>query len=334
VMGRRNGGYGSTMPARFVASWRVIGRATLAVTLLAGCAAEASTDTSWMPKASMEIARSEIPAAVLEETIYVPGGLVSTAQGVGVTASVERYRADTDRWESVADLPEPRHHTMSVALAGRVYVLGGFGNGFNPWATAWAFDPQTDEWTDIADLPTAIGAGAVAEIDGYIYLVGGIPDGSSLYAYDPAANTWESLGPMTQAREHTAAVAFNGDLWVLGGRWEGEMLASVEVFDPESGSWSSGPKMQEARSGFGATVLGDSIFVAGGEVFDQSNGFVATALDSVERFDSEMWSLEGPLPRRLHGVPLSTVGESIYLLGGSTKAADVDNTGEVWSLQP
>lgn len=334
MMGRRNGGYGSRMPAGFVAVWRVIGWVTVTMTLLAGCTRDAPTDTSWVQKASMEIARSEVPAAVVGETIYVPGGLVSTAQGVGVAESVERYRSGDDLWESVADLPAPRHHSMSVALDGRVYVLGGFGDGFDPWATAWTFDPQADEWTDIADLPVSVGAGAAAEIDGLIYLVGGVPNGSSVFVYDPAADTWESLPPMTQAREHTAAVAFEGDLWVLGGRWEGEMLTSVEVFDPESGLWSSGPDMQEARSGFGATVLGESIFVAGGEVFDQSNGFVATALDSVERFAGEVWALDEPLPRRLHGVPLATVGDTIYVLSGSTKAADVDNTGEVWSLQP
>lgn len=307
---------------------------TLTVTLFAGCTADAPTVSPWVQKASMEIARSEIPAAVVGETIYVPGGLVSTAQGVGVAASVERYRADADLWESVADMPAPRHHSMSVAVGGRVYVLGGFSDGFNPTATAWTFDPQTDGWTDIAGLPIAVGAGAAVEVDGLIYLVGGVPNGTSLYVYDPATDVWETLAPMTQPREHTTVVAFEGDLWAIGGRWQEDMLTSVEVFDPESGSWSAGPDMNEARSGFGATVVGDSIFVAGGEVFDQSDGFVATALDSVERFDGDVWALEEPLPRRLHGVPLATVGDTIYVLSGSTKAADVENTGEVWSLQP
>jgi N-acetylneuraminic acid mutarotase len=322
------------MPAGFASDWIVIGRAVVAMTLFAACTADSATETSWVQRASMEIARSEVPATVVEGAIYVPGGLVPTAQGVGVAASVERYRTDTDNWDSVAELPAPRHHSMSVAVDGLVYLLGGFGDGFNPWATAWTFDPETNEWSDIADLPASIGAGAAVEIDGLVYVVGGVPDGTSLYVYDPSADSWESLPPMNQAREHTAAVELGGDLWVLGGRWDEAMLNSVEVFDTELGSWSSGPAMQEARSGFGATVLADSIFVAGGEVFDQSNGFEAKALDSVERFDGETWTSAEPLPRRLHGNPLVTVGESIYLLGGSIEAAAADNTGEVWSLQP
>ena len=322
------------MPAGFASVWRVIGRVVVAITLFAACTGDSPTETAWVERASMEIARSEIPAAVIGETIYVPGGLVSTAQGAGVAASVERYQSDTDTWDSVADMPAPRHHSMSVAVDELVYLLGGFGDGFDPWATAWVFEPQPNGWSEIADLPFGLGAGAAVEIDGLIYVVGGVPNGTSLYAYDPRADTWETLNSMTQAREHTAAVAFDGDLWVLGGRWEEEMLNSVEVFDPDTGSWSSGPSMQEARSGFGATVLDESIFVAGGEVFDQSNGFVATALETVERFDGDAWTFTAPLPRPLHGVPLVTVDDSMYLLGGSIEAAAADNTGEVWSLQP
>ena len=120
----------------------------------------------------------------------------------------------------------------------------------------------------------------------------------------------------------------------MGGRWEAEMLDSVEVFDPESGGWAGGPAMLEARSGFGAAVLGGGIYVAGGEVFDQSAGFEATALASVERLDGDTWNASASLPRPLHGMPLVAVGDTLYLLGGSIEAAAADNTGEVWSLRP
>ena len=114
----------------------------------------------------MAIARSEIPASADGEAIYLPGGLVPTPQGTGVAASVERYRPRDDSWDPVPDLPAPRHHSMSVAFEGRIYVFGGFGDGFDPWATSWVFDPATDEWLDIADLPVASGAGAAVEIGG------------------------------------------------------------------------------------------------------------------------------------------------------------------------
>ena len=322
------------MPAGFASVLRVIGQTVVVMTFFAACTAGPPASTSWVQRASMEIARSETPAAVIGETIYVPGGLVSTAQGPGVAASVERYHSDTDTWDTVANMPVARHHSMSVGVDGLVYLFGGFGDAFDPWATGWVFEPEPNGWGAIADLPLSVGAGAAVEIEGIIYIAGGVPLGTSLYAYDPRADTWETLASMTQPREHTAAVVFDGDLWVLGGRWNEAMLNSVEIFDTDAGSWSSGPAMQEARSGFGATVLDDSIYVAGGEVFDQSNGFVATALDTVERFDGDTWTFVEPLPRHLHGMPLVTVGRSIFLLSGSIEAAAADNTGEVWALQP
>jgi N-acetylneuraminic acid mutarotase len=300
------------------------------MTLLAAGCTDPRAGTSWQQRAPMEEARSEIPAAVIDDLVYLPGGLVSSVRGIGVTESVERYSTTADRWEPVAELLEPRHHAMAASVDGRLYVLGGFdATGFNPVDSAWVLDPAAVAWTEIADLPKPVGAGAAVAIDGLIYLAGGFPGGRSLLVYDPTVDLWEGLGPMSHPREHTAAVAFEGDLWVLGGRWDGEVRRDVEIFDPETGSWSPGPEMTEARSGFGAATIGDSIIVAGGEVFDPT-----LALDSAETYDGTEWKLAEPLPRALHGLSLVAVGGELFVLGGSIRAGDVANTGEVWVLQP
>ncbi|MGH8928555.1 MAG: Kelch repeat-containing protein [Acidimicrobiia bacterium] len=316
------------MSTHFRGPRRVAGWLTASLLILMACASSPRTDTRWEPRTSMEVARSEIPAAVVDGAIYLAGGLVSTAQGIGVTASVERYLPRADSWEDLSDLPEPRHHSMAASLDGLVYLLGGFNaSGFNPVTTAWAFDPATGAWTTIAELPEPVGAGAAAVLDGLIYVAGGVPGGDQLFVYDPQTDTWAALSGMGQPREHTAAVAHDGRLWVMGGRWGGEMLASVEEFDPATATWSNGPAMDEARSGFGAAAFDGSVIVAGGEVFDPTR-----ALDSVEILDGGAWRQGEPLPRRVHGVPLAIVDEVVYLLGGSMEAAGVDNTGEVWSL--
>jgi N-acetylneuraminic acid mutarotase len=277
----------------------------------------------------MDVARSENPAVVLGDMIYTMGGLVSNPQGTGATDSVERYEVGSKAWEIVAPLPTERHHSMAVALGGRIYHLGGMdGSGFNPVATSWVLDP-TEGWAGIADLPEPVGAGAAAVIKDTIYVVGGVPLGTGLFAYDPAADSWKSLAEMTQPREHVAAVTFDGTLWVLGGRWGEEMLNTVEVFDPVTGTWSSGPPMAEARSGFGATVVGDGIVVAGGEVFSPTKALASTEI----LIDGE-WGQGEPLPNPLHGIPLVTVGDLIYVIGGSVTPAAVDNPGEAWSLRP
>ena len=287
------------------------------------------TESEWRAEPAMEVARSENPAAVLGDTIYTMGGLVSNPQGMGATNSVERYQPGSEGWEEVTSLPSARHHSMAVAHEGLVYHLGGMDNsGFNPVAISWVLDPA-EGWTEIAELPEPVGAGAAAVIDGTIYVAGGVARGTGLFAYDPSADSWESLAEMAEPREHIAAVAFEGKLWVLGGRWGEEMLNSVEVFDPATGAWSSGPAMSEARSGFGATIIDDRILVTGGEVFSPTR-----ALASTEIMTEGAWRSGPSLPDPLHGVPLVTVGELVYVIGGSVTAAAVDNPGEVWSLRP
>ena len=292
-------------------------------------AASSAGSSNWHPAPSLEVARSENLAVVLGDTIYTMGGLVSGPQGTGATDSVERYEKGSDGWESVISLPAARHHSMAVVVNGRIYHLGGMdGSGFNPVATSWVFD-LGGVWTEIADLPEPVGAGAAAVIGDIIYVVGGVARGTGLFAYDPVADSWESLAEMTQPREHVAAVSLDGKLWVLGGRWGEEMLNTVEVFDPVTGTWSSGPAMAEARSGFGATVVGETIVAAGGEVFSPTK-----ALASTEILTKDAWLPGEPLPNPVHGVPLVTVGEVVYLIGGSETAAAVDNPGEVWSFRP
>lgn len=299
--------------------------------LAAGCTPDQATETAWQAHSPMSIARSEHPALAVDGAIYVFGGLISTPQGTAVSNSVERYVVEEDRWESAARLPEPRHHAMAATSSGMIYVLGGFdAAGFNPVSTAWLLDSSiTESWAELADLPESSGAGAAVALNGLIYVVGGVPDGSALFSYDPLAGTWQVLPSMSGPREHVAAVAFNGNIWVLGGRWGEAILQTVEIFDPATGVWSAGPDMLEARSGFGASTVDGLIIVAGGEVFNP-----ARALDSVEVFDGSNWVSGGVLPVPLHGVPLASVGDRVFVLSGSREAAAVDNTGAVWSLLP
>jgi N-acetylneuraminic acid mutarotase len=72
----------------------------------------------------MPTARSENAAAIIEHMIYVPGGF-------GGEQALEAYDTTTDTWLALAELPEPRHHLMSAAYAGKVYIFGGASSVVN-----------------------------------------------------------------------------------------------------------------------------------------------------------------------------------------------------------
>lgn len=283
--------------------------------------------SAWESLPELDVARSESAAVVVEGSIYTMGGLVSTALGIGTTDSVERLLQGADAWEPVASLPEERHHAMSAAIDGRIYLIGGMDKtGFEPRREAWVLDGEAG-WQSIAPLPEWIGAGAAVVHDGALYVVGGVDRGVALYSYDPESDIWISLPQMPTPREHTTAVSFRGQIWVLGGRWGANMHQSVDIYDPATDTWSKGPPMLEARSGFGATVIRDRIVVAGGEVFGPDR-----ALNSVEEWDGADWIALPDLPVELHGMPLVTVADQVVVVGGSTQPGGVDNPGESWAL--
>ncbi|MGH8951760.1 MAG: Kelch repeat-containing protein [Acidimicrobiia bacterium] len=283
--------------------------------------------SAWVELAPMAVARSEHPAAVIEGEVVIMGGFVEIGLGQsGVTASVEAYDPDLDAWRDLAELPEPRHHGMAAVVDDRLFMIGGFDAPGDPAETVWEL--VDGQWVDRAPLPNPVGAAGTAVLDGAIHIVGGVPD-SALYRYDPAQDGWTVLPRPTEEREHVAAVALDGAVWAIAGRWTGEIRNSTESFDPATETWTPGPSLNEARSGFGAAAVGDRVVAVGGEVFSPDE-----ALGTVELYDPAAgeWSLIDPLPYGLHGNPLVTIGTDVYLPGGSSQPAGVENDGRMYRL--
>merc|ERR1712039_14439 len=99
--------------------------------------------------------------------------------------------------------------------------------------------------------------------------------------YDLETHAWTSLPPMAVGRRDHAAVAVDGKIYVWGGDcydvdidddFDGESLASGELYDPVMNCWTSLPSMNKGRSNFALVVLGGNIWAIddGGdlEIFD------------------------------------------------------------------
>jgi N-acetylneuraminic acid mutarotase len=231
-------------------------------------------------------------------------------------------------------MPDGRNHLMSTAYNGRLYVFGGAQSGSGQATrTTWVYDPAKDTWTVLAPMPEARAAGAAVALGDYLYVIGGVGSTQALLRYDPAANTWKTLAALKAAREHTAAVALDGKIYALAGRWNNAILTSVEIYEPEKDSWTPGTAMNEGRSGFGAAILDGKIVVAGGEVFSASG---ASALTSAEIYDpdTEKWIFLPPMPVGVHGNPVASYEGEIFVLGGSDRAAGIDNRGRVLVYVP
>jgi hypothetical protein len=297
----------------------------------------------WIELPRMPFRRSEMPAVVLDDRIYVAGGLGNPGSDRGAlvypeaqSRALEVFDVQTGTWEKLADMPGGRHHLQVTALDGRLYVLGG--SGICPAAcgfqnTLWVYDPQADTWQELPPMPVDLSAGAAVGLQGQIYLLGGVPgDGQSLLRFDPASSEWENRAHLNQPREHVAAVAYGGQIYVFGGRWKTD-LASMENYDPAADTWTAGPDMRTARAGHAAAVVGDLIYVLGGETILSAQ---ETVVETVEIYDpaANRWIGSFDLPTGLHGVGAAGIEGRLYVLGGSTQAGVVANPGFAWVYQP
>jgi len=281
----------------------------------------------WRGGTAQQPARSEMPAAVLNGLIYVPGGF-------GGETVFQTYEPVTGVWDDLAPLPEGRHHLMAAAAGGKVFVFGGAAAGsWEPTDRVYAYNPSTDSWGSAASMPEPRLSGAAVMLNEKIYIVGGVGGTQSLLEYDPANNGWRSLAAASQPREHFAAVALNGLLYALGGRWAGVgELISIEVYDPVKDVWREGPPLLRPQSGFGAAVLRGQIVTAGGEIIINGN----ETLTTLAVFDpgTQAWGFAPQMPIPLHGEAVAAVGGHLYIIGGSSRAGAIENLGRVITYVP
>lgn len=217
----------------------------------------------WRTGQSKPTPVSNIGAAVISDTVIVPGGF--SAAGLPV-AGVEAYDAAGDKWRSLAPLPGPRFAYAIAAQADRVYVFGGW-DGRQYVNSVFEYDPTTDRWAARSAMPIPRGFAAAGVIGDSVYVVGGYADGVEFDRCDryvPDRDEWQPCAPMTVARGGLGAAVVGNRLYAIGGGWTG-YLSFNERYDPATDSWSVVPTPFTGQwRGLGVTNLGNDIFAVGG----------------------------------------------------------------------
>jgi N-acetylneuraminic acid mutarotase len=255
-------------------------------------------------------------------------------------------------WKKAAPFPEPDEELYGVAVNGKLYVIGGWGDG-KAAGVNYEYDPATDEWTKKRSMPRPAHHAALAAANGKIYVMGGfvppqdtqIPVGGAwqpiddAWEYDPAADSWKSLASVPGKRGSALATEVGGKIYVIGGvtTVEGSkdpfftffgparVLTTNDVYDPATNKWESREPMSVARNhAFGGAVNG-KIYVIGGRT---GHGFIlsATNTDVVEEYSpvSDTWSApKERMPTPRSGGAWGTDGRKIYVAGGEVTTKEV-----------
>jgi hypothetical protein len=282
-------------------------------------------DRRWTRLPDAPIGRSHVAKAVVDDQIYVIGGLLV---GAGPTPAVDRFMPASGTWSSADPTPEPLDHAAATALGATIFVFGG--RFARPTPAAYRYDVSAHAWHAIRAMPEPRAAGGAATIGTGIYIAGGYATRAdeplaSAYRYDPAADTWDALPPLPTPRQHVAVVAYRGQACVIGGGTRaGGSSTAVECFDPNARRWTGLPSLPTPASDLDATTVGDLIVCAGG---GDQRGQLAYV------FDGTMWWRLPDLAVSRYGVAVASVGRTVYVLHGASVAPPYpDGVGEALTL--
>ncbi len=249
------------------------------------------------------------------------------------------------RWIERAALPIPRSEmAWATELAGRLHVIGGYGEGRVDRGYHHVYDPNDNRWFEAAPLPRGANHVAVTTLDGRIYALGGFleqnrnPDPLA-YVYDPSANRWSSIAPLTRPRGAAAAVALNGKVHLIGGASsptaERASVGWHEVYDPKEDRWSGRKALPGARDHVGVVAYNNAIHIIGGRfnTFEYN-----TDLHHVYLSDKDTWDIRKALPTARSGHGLVLYKDRFYAMGGEggiiNKAGQQTVFGQMESYDP
>jgi hypothetical protein len=207
----------------------------------------------WVQGPDMPMPTDHAAVAASDSAIFVFGGPFANPSARGY-----QFDVGNGRWSEAAPLPEPRAAAGAAFVAGRVYVVGGFGADRRELSAALAYDPLAQVWERIADLPTPREHLAVVAYRGRVCALGGhfgAADKTTLVeCYDPLARSWAALPPLPVAASDFDAAVVGDEIWAVGD--------DVQVF--EGTRWRLGPSLLTPRYGVSAAVIGRSLYVVGG----------------------------------------------------------------------
>ncbi len=274
----------------------------------------AQSTGAWFTRKPLPTARQEIPHAVLNGKIYIPGGF---AGGGLATSIVEVFDPAANAWSTIAPVPIRMHHLAFAATNNRLYVLGGYtGNSFLATARVFEFDFTINNWTEKASMPGARGAAIAAAHDGKIYVIGGVNSSGAVVGtnqvYDPVADNWKDLMSMPTPREHLAAAVIDSLIYVIGGRnfSASGNTSRLEAYSPATNQWYIKENMPTPRGGLTAAALHGKLYVFGGEI--------PGVFPQAEEYDpaKNSWRQMAPMPLPRHGIGAATVADTIFIIGG------------------
>ncbi len=281
-----------------------------------GTTMSAMTENSWVSKAPMHIARSDLGIATVNGKIYAIGGQVLVYQDAQRTESkdvgiTEEYDPSTNTWTAKTPMPIPSNGFATAVYQNNIYCLGA---GINE-----VYNPATDKWENETSLPVPIAQANV--VDSKIYVIGGYPNNTLNAAYDPATEMWMTKAPMPKAGGGVASAVLAGKIYFFGGDFDNGYVSLTEIYNPETDTWSFGTGaptyfltgVAVATSG---VMAPKQIYVFNFPYADLASMHAPFFTTQVYNPKNDSWSAGADIPTNRQDFGVATVNDTIYVIGG------------------
>lgn len=167
----------------------------------------------WKELASLPEGYYSGEAVSMNNEIYFVAG----RNDKSTTSSFYKFSPKTNKWNKLANIPNPATNLALAAVNEKLYAIGGdrFQN------TNREYDPQTDTWKLLAPMPTArqhIDCGIYGD---KIYITGGLTSWKDITkkheVYDVSKKTWKEKAAIPYIVHNAAVVTVDSLIYVIGG---------------------------------------------------------------------------------------------------------------------
>ena len=291
---------------------------------------------SWAPGRDSLFRVQQLQAAVLDNRIWLAGGLLGPDQATNKT---EYYDPTLRTWGSGPNLPFLVHHATLVNYHGQLWLIGGFlPVGHNLEASAsdqvLILDPAQNRWVEGPPLHHARAAGAAVVVGDQIVVVGGRTGGKTETEVKPTeiynGKSWHDAPDIPVPGDHLAGVTDGTYLYAIGGRAlsVSDNHNALQRFNPATGQWTQLTPLPVADSDLGAAYISGQLITFGGE-----NLFSVFRTARAYNLATKKWSTLQSLPAARHGMGVAVLGQTIYAIDGAAEPGHDGSTSTMEKLR-
>jgi len=256
----------------------------------------------------MQVARSDLGAAVVNGKIYAIGG-IAEGKVLGVT---EEYNPTTDSWALKAPMPTPSSAFATAVYHNKIYCIGA---GINE-----VYNPANDSWEN--KTPPPLSYFQIVSLDERFYAIDTFYSNTTA-VYDPANDSWTLKAPIPIATGGTV-VACNQNIYVIGTSSLKPELSLIQIYDPKTNSWTLSSTHSEVYGGQAVATTGvyapqRIYFVEANAVYDPLTGLWQTGRPLPEGAPLDLrpnYHAAAKVPTDRMEFAVAILNDKIYAIGG------------------